>query len=199
MSNKPKRGALIRFLEIFPGVLTWITLLGAPILAYYQPVWISVYIILFDLYWFLKGGNVAIHLLHSYNRLKVHKKIDWLDWSKRLFSRQEFIKHLQGLEASAPKRDIRRLYHEHQERMLGLEESRNTDWRRIYHLIILPTVKEEFGVLNSSIKSYFLSDYPKDRMIFVLATEERAGELAEKNGELLTREYGDKFFKFLVT
>ncbi|MGE5297730.1 MAG: hypothetical protein ACM3KM_01040, partial [Acidobacteriaceae bacterium] len=40
---------------------------------------------------------------------------------------------------------------------------------------------------------------PKDRMIFVLATEERAGELAEKNGELLTREYGDKFFKFLVT
>ncbi|MBI2355679.1 MAG: hypothetical protein HYV13_00550 [Candidatus Doudnabacteria bacterium] len=63
---------MAKFFEIFPGVLTWATLLGSPLLAYFHPVWVSVYIIIFDLYWFLKAGNVAIHLMHSYARLKIH-------------------------------------------------------------------------------------------------------------------------------
>src|SRR4051812_29444791 len=90
VNPKIRKSASIRFLEIFPGVLTWATLLGAPILSYLHPVWISVYIILFDLYWFLKGANVAIHLMHSYNQLKAHKKINWRLWLEKMADREAF-------------------------------------------------------------------------------------------------------------
>src|SRR3989344_9331729 len=91
---KPKRSRLTRLLEIFPGTLTCATLLGAPILAFYHPVWISLYIILFDLYWFLKGGNVAIHLMHSYFQLKTHRLVNWNDWLNRLLDPGKFKQYL---------------------------------------------------------------------------------------------------------
>src|ERR1041385_7407547 len=100
----------VRLLEIFPGFLTWATLIGAPILSYYHPVWISVYIILFDLYWFLKGANVAIHLMHSYRELKTHKKVDWLDFLKRLENREEFKKYLTQLIPKEKNSALVRLY-----------------------------------------------------------------------------------------
>src|SRR3990167_6965057 len=103
-----KRTFGIRLLEILPGFLTWVTLIGAPLLSYYHPVWISVYIILFDLYWFLKGGNVATHLMHSYYRLKVHDKIDWKDWCQRLIDTDGFKKYLNQQVLEANKRITKR-------------------------------------------------------------------------------------------
>lgn len=145
----------MRVLEIFPGVLTWATLLGAPILSYFHPVWISIYIILFDIYWFLKGANVAAHLMHSHYKLKAHDRIDWME---RL--------------------------------------TKNLNWRRIYHVIIVPTVKEDIAVLESSIQSYLASDYPKHRLIFVLAIEEREGKDALNKAQILKSRYGSSFFRF---
>src|SRR3989344_9132609 len=81
---------MIRILEIFPGLLTWLTLIGVFVLAYLHPVWISIYIILFDVYWLLKAGNVAIHLVHSYRNLKAHDRIDWLTWLTKLGGVDEF-------------------------------------------------------------------------------------------------------------
>src|ERR1041385_371940 len=113
MANK---GFQVRFYEILPGVLTWVTLLGAPILSYFHPVWVSVYIIAFDLYWFLKGGNVAIHLLHSYAELKTHRQIDWLDWCKRL-SNPKFVLELEHKAKLETKRSLRNLYTDYAQRI----------------------------------------------------------------------------------
>ncbi|MBI2355678.1 MAG: glycosyltransferase family 2 protein [Candidatus Doudnabacteria bacterium] len=76
---------------------------------------------------------------------------------------------------------------------------RNLDWKRIYHLIILPTVTEDVSVLSSSIESCLSADYPKERIILVLATEERERESARPKIEYLKAKYSDKFFKFLAT
>ncbi|MFH1575509.1 MAG: glycosyltransferase family 2 protein [Candidatus Nealsonbacteria bacterium] len=73
------------------------------------------------------------------------------------------------------------------------------DWNKIYQLIIFPTYKESLGLIRESFKALFESDYPKEKMIVVLATEERAGQAAEEVSEALSKEYGDKFFRFLVT
>lgn len=75
----------------------------------------------------------------------------------------------------------------------------NKNWRKIYQLIIFPMYKEGFEVVNGSFRALIESDYPKERMIVVLATEERAGEKAQKVAEAIKKEYGDKFFKFLIT
>src|SRR3989344_5723897 len=71
-------------------------------------------------------------------------------------------------------------------------------WQDIYHLIILPRYKENKELATASIESLLRTNYPKSKMIVVLAQEERAGEEANQVGVELEREYGNKFFQFLV-
>ncbi len=193
-----KKTLTIRLLEILPGALTWTTLIGAPVLAYYHPVWISIYIILFDLYWFLKGGNVAIHLMHSHRKMKAHDKIDWKVWCIQLLQLESFKNYLRkgSLEEATPA--LRQLYVEHLERIEKIPGDRNTDWTRIYHLIILPLYQEGLEVLEPAIKSYFSADYPKEKIIFSLAVEERAGAEALERAQILKQRYENEFSKFII-
>ncbi len=79
-------------------------------------------------------------------------------------------------------------------------KSENPEWGKIYHLIVLPFYKEGKEVIRPSIEALYGSNYPaKDRFIVVLASEQRAGEEAQKIAEEMKNEYEDKFFKFLTT
>src|SRR3989344_172416 len=52
------------------------------------------------------------------------------------------------------------------------------EWSHVWQLVILPFYKEEVSVLRSSLNAIVKTPWPKDRMIIVLAREERAGESA---------------------
>lgn len=69
-------------------------------------------------------------------------------------------------------------------------------WQEVYHLVILPTYKENLEVLDQSIAAIAESDFPKKQIIFVLATEERDFDHARKNSEILQERYQDKFLRF---
>jgi hypothetical protein len=73
------------------------------------------------------------------------------------------------------------------------------DWSDIYHLIILPTYKEKLEVIRSTFQNLINSKYPLDKLIVVLATEERAGEPAQEIAQEIKKEFADKFFRFLIT
>ncbi|TSC94661.1 MAG: hypothetical protein CEN87_382 [Parcubacteria group bacterium Licking1014_1] len=79
-----------------------------------------------------------------------------------------------------------------------LKKIKNRNWTDIYHIIILPTYKEGVEIIKESLDALIKSNYPKKRMIVVLALEQRAGDKAEKMGKILTSEYACIFFKFLV-
>ena len=69
--------------------------------------------------------------------------------------------------------------------------------RDIYHLVILPTYKEDIAVIRDSLDGLVKSNYPKDRMIVVLAQEERAG--SDHNNFIknaLESEFKNIFFAF---
>ena len=72
-------------------------------------------------------------------------------------------------------------------------------WQEIYHLIILPTFKESKEIIEGSCQALVDSNYPKDKMIVVLATEERAGLEIQKQLKEIEKKFSEKFFKFLVT
>ncbi|MBU0476823.1 glycosyltransferase family 2 protein [Patescibacteria group bacterium] len=73
------------------------------------------------------------------------------------------------------------------------------NWQEIYHLIILPMYKEPLEIVRESFQAIANTDYPKDKIIVVLACEERAGAVAQKTAKAIKEEFGDKFFKFLIT
>lgn len=70
---------------------------------------------------------------------------------------------------------------------------------RIRHLIFLPTYKEEVGVIRGTFESLLASSYPSDRMIIVLAGEERDAERFEQNARVLQAEYAGRFMRFVTT
>ncbi len=72
-----KDKTLYRALEILPGFLSWLTLLGLIILSYFQPLWVAYFIIVFDVYWLLLVIYLSIHLLAAYKKLKANLKVDW--------------------------------------------------------------------------------------------------------------------------
>lgn len=83
-----------------------------------------------------------------------------------------------------------------------------TDWRErlvnlkhdhIWQMVILPFYAEGKEVVFPSIDSLAKSDWDKDRMIVVLAREERAGKEAEEIAKEAQEKYGHLFKYFLIT
>lgn len=68
---------LYRSLEIIPGFLSWITLLGLLIFSYFKPTSVAFFIIAFDIYWLLLVIFLGIHLVAAYKRMKRNLIIDW--------------------------------------------------------------------------------------------------------------------------
>jgi len=63
----------------------------------------------------------------------------------------------------------------------------------IYHLVIVPTYKEDIEILRHSFRGIADADYDLNKVIVVLATEERDHARGMKNAEILKEEFGDKF------
>lgn len=74
-----------------------------------------------------------------------------------------------------------------------------SDWSEIYHLIILPMTNEGLDVVAPSVKSLSQCQYPKEKMIVVLAIEKRMGESAKQIAETARQDLGDNFFKFIIS
>lgn len=166
---------LYRALEIFPGFLSWLTLLGLAVLAYFQPVWVAVVVILFDIYWLLLVLYLALYLIFAYRRMQTTRRADWRAKVESLNERTFIIKTADG----------------------NLTKTFAPD--DVYHLIILPTYNEELAVLRTTFNSLQRDNYPKDKMIVVLATEERAGDFTLERNKAIEREFGHLFKHFLIT
>jgi len=73
------------------------------------------------------------------------------------------------------------------------------NWKKIFHLVILPTYKEGKEVIEESLDSLKNSHYPSEKIILVLAIEERAGKEAKERAEKIKEKYGNIFYRFLIT
>lgn len=80
-----------------------------------------------------------------------------------------------------------------------LKKEYSKKWQEIYHLILLPTYKESLEIIRQSLKNILETDFPKNKIIVVLSFEERAGKEAEERSQQIEKEFGDKFFRFLIT
>ncbi|MBI2446254.1 MAG: glycosyltransferase family 2 protein [Parcubacteria group bacterium] len=158
-----------RFLEIFPGLVSWLTFFLIILFSWLLPFYISIFIIAFDIYWFFKTVFLSLHMRSSFNKMKVNLKKDWLG----------------ELASTKPV-----------SRELG-----DISWQDIYHLVILPMYQEPLEVVRNSFLSLSKINYSFDKLIVVLATEERGnvGNSVSNICEKIENEFGNRFFKFLIT
>lgn len=72
-----KDRAMYRFFEILPGLLTWLTLILIVILSFKTPVFIAIFVILFDIYWLIKTIYLSMHMRSSFLKMRENMKKDW--------------------------------------------------------------------------------------------------------------------------
>jgi len=83
-----------RFLEILPGALIWLTLVLSVVLSFIKPLWLIYFIIVFDVYWFLRVTYFIFYLFVSSFRLKRTLKTQWLTKLKQEVPNWERLNHL---------------------------------------------------------------------------------------------------------
>ena len=156
-----------RFLEIFPGAISWLTFFLIILFSWLLPFYIAVFIIVFDIYWFFKTVFLSLHMRSAFHKMKNNLRRNWLG-------------ELTNIKPVS-------------------RELENISWQDIYHLVILPMYREPLEVVRNSFLSLSKINYPLRNLIVVLATEERGGAGAALTAAEIKREFGDKFFKFLIT
>lgn len=72
-------------------------------------------------------------------------------------------------------------------------------FKAIHQLVIIPTYKEGIEVLKTTFTALEKANYPKDKIIVVLAIEERDKKRGLANAQLIENQFGHLFKKFLVT
>lgn len=167
---------IYRLLEILPGFLSLATLIGLASLSYFTPVWVAYFIVAFDVYWLLLVVYIAIFLITSYLNLKKGLRTDWrqkCDDLKSLASTNSFP--ADSLAAN------------------------QVNWEDIWQLIILPNYNEGVEIIRTCLMSLVNDGYPLDRLIVVLAMEERAGEEAHERARIIEQEFSHYFAHFLIT
>lgn len=73
-----------RLLEIIPGALIWLTFVALIVCSIFFPLPTAIFVILFDLYWFLKSVYFSWHLRTSFRTMRQYLKVGWLGEVEKL-------------------------------------------------------------------------------------------------------------------
>lgn len=76
--KNPKERFIYRLFEIFPGVASWLILFLIVFLSWKQPFWVSIFIMVFVIFWFLRTIYFSLHLWSGYKKMKENEEIDWI-------------------------------------------------------------------------------------------------------------------------
>lgn len=194
-----KRTRTERFWEVLPGIMFWGTMILAILMAKYQPLWTSIFIICFDLYWVLKALNVATHLLASYLVFRIHTTLNWLERLQYMSGNTpEFIKQL-AKEAKEDPRRTARNYFAREKIRLEKFSRKIADYEDIYHLVLVNFYNESFEIIASNVDALSKVQYPMDKIFVVLASEERGGESAQEVARQILEKYQNVFGRLVVT
>lgn len=75
---------------------------------------------------------------------------------------------------------------------------KEVNFDKLYHIIIIPEFKEPLHILQRTIRNLSASDFPKEKMIIVLATEAK-DTTANETFRALKKEFGSVFSHFIQT
>lgn len=193
-----------RLLEILPGLGVWIVIIFPFVFAYSFPLVVAYFILIFNLYWFLKSFNIARHLINGLYHMKYSMKTDWyeraklvsIDTDKLLKQLQsEYKKKAKNIFLKAKCRDLK----------VDIEELDNLAGRQklvkniddIVHLVIIPFWDESFRILDETFMYLKSANYSSKKLIVVLTGEERAKENYKMISDKIVAKYGNDFLKLI--
>jgi hypothetical protein len=201
-------------LEVIPGIITWLLILGPIPLSLRFPELVGIFVLAFDCFWLYRAVELTVSVLISFRRLR---RVTAVDWRQRVFALsdpQARLAELPGLieavarrvealerqgqrEAAAGGRhELKRLVEEEHalERLVARGEP-IPDPRQLWHVALIPTYTEPYEKLYQTVKALADSDYPCDLRMVAIITRET--DLQGREYVARLREiFGDQFRHF---
>jgi len=216
-TTDPKERRWQRFFETLPGFLTWATLLGMIVFSFIFPIWVAIFIIVYDIYWLHRTIYIATYSIMAYRKMKRWDKVNWLYRLKNINkiekleekTKEDLEKFKKDIKLVSLKRkqkkEIQRAIVERQNFLKRLKKDLENkkdflNWKDVFHVIMLPTAGEPAEIIEPAIASIDKAAYPNDKIIILLALEEREPKKdRDKKVKILKNKYGDKFYEFITT
>jgi hypothetical protein len=156
--KEPYSYGKLRFWEMFPGLLVWGTFSIALILTFVKPLWVIVFILVFDLLWLYRVMYFNIFVITSWLKYRSARNTDWQEKLKSIPNAQD-----------------------------------------VFHLVFLPTYKEDYGIIRSTLRSLRENTLSTKQIIIILGGEEADGVAFEKISRRAKQEFGGVFKDFITT
>lgn len=190
-----KRRPLYRFFEILPGLLSYVAVIMLFVLSLISPVLGAIYLLAVVATTFVKAIATAFRTIQGY---KVVQRAERVDWQKRLEDLEdphaayerlrdqandsyEFFEHVQNL------------------RLLSAVEGKSEPKpHQIYHAVIMTAYNEGLETLVPSVEAVRDSTFPNERIIYILAYEERGGEAMDQTARELKKRFRGTFRDFIL-
>lgn len=190
-----KRKPLYRFFEILPGMISYLAVILLFVLSWISPFLGAVYLLVIIASTLVKAVATAFRTIQGY---KVMKRAERVDWRERL---EELGDPHEAFERLRDRREDSYEFAEHVQnlRLLSAVEGKSEPKpHNVYHAVIMTAYNEGLETLVPSVEAVRDTTFPNERIIFVLAYEERGGETMEQNAQELKRRFRGVFGKFLL-
>lgn len=190
-----KRTPLYRFLEILPGVISYGAIILLFVLSWLSPVLGAIYLFIIIASTLVKAVGVAYRTIQGYEVIKHAERVDWR-------SRMEDLEHPHDAYERLHDENSRSYHFEEHVENLKIMAAMGSEYpnpAKTLHAVIMTAYDEGKDVLLPSIKSVAKTTFPNERIIFVLAYEERGGEEMEKTAKELATEFKGVFKDFILS
>lgn len=188
-----KRTRGYRFFEIVPAFISYGLILLLVILSLTNPFLAAMYLLAVILTLFIKSIAIAARTMQGYGYLK---KAQAVNWQKRLRD----VAVAENPDKKLPQ--VSKGEFEYKKHQLNLEAIRQNsqDYPKvgdIYHAVIVAAYNEGLETLVPTVEYVIKNSFPNQKIIFVMAYEERGGKDMEATVKKLEAQFGKEFHAFL--
>ncbi|MCR5573121.1 MAG: hypothetical protein K6F57_05130 [Candidatus Saccharibacteria bacterium] len=191
-----KRTPLYRFFEVLPGLLSYTMIVLLFVLSALDPILGSCYILLIVIINLVKAVGIAFRTVQGYKLMQRCSKVNWSKRLNELENAQDSYDRLAGTKRDSYDYDqhLRNLC-----MIAAAEEGYFPKPSEIYHAVIVTMYNESLDVLVPTMETLLKTTYPKERMIVVIAYEERGGAAGEEVAKTLEKNYKSRFGHFILS
>lgn len=189
-----ERSRQYRFFEMLPAILSYGMLILLVVLSLVSPLAAAVYLLFLIITVLVKAVGIAVHTIRGRHRLEQAQKVDW---HARL---QQLEDPVQSYEHEKTAHSTKFGFEAHKEnlRLIAADSSSFPKPSELYNAVIIAAYNEAYEVINPTIQSVADTTFDNDKIVLVLAYEERGGADIEKTVLRLQKKYANTFKAFLV-
>jgi uncharacterized membrane protein len=187
-----KRTRLYRFFEMVPAILSYGMVLLLIVLSLLSPIAAAVYLLLIIITMLVKAVGIAVHTISGRNRLDGAQKINW---HERLLQLEDPLKSYEQ-EKNSYSSGFGFEAHKENLRLIAADPDAFPKPSSLYHAVIIAAYNESYEVLEPTIQTVVDTTFDNNKLILVLAYEERGGEDIEQTALRLKEKFGNVFKAF---